>query len=227
MKIKFAFWGTDEFSVNVLEALKTAELLPSLIVTAPDRPAGRGNKMRSPSVKIWAEENGLKVVQPEKLNAEFIAELKNENCDLFALASYGKIIPQAVLDLPAKGTLNVHPSLLPKYRGAPPIESAMLTDDKETGVTIMLMDDKMDHDQSFRRNQFFSVNGRDEKKLKKSWRISEGKCWQTQWLNGCTIRRVFGNRTTKRQPLQKKSPKKTVRLYFQIYHNRKWLAKYS
>lgn len=145
MKIKFAFWGTDEFSTNVLEELKAANLIPSLIITAPDRPAGRGNKMQSPAVKIWADENNLKVLQPEKLDEDFLQKMSEENWDMFALASYGKIIPQNILDLPAKGTLNVHPSLLPKYRGASPIESAMLDDAKETGVTIMLMDDKMDH----------------------------------------------------------------------------------
>ena len=101
--------------------------------------------MESPAAKLWANKNSVPVMQPEKLDEVFVAELSHEKFDVFALASYGKIVPQAVLDIPKKGVLNVHPSLLPKYRGASPIESAMLADDRETGVTIMLMDSKMDH----------------------------------------------------------------------------------
>jgi len=145
MKINFAFFGTDTFSVAVLDELERAGLVPKLIVTAPDRPAGRGHTMQSPAVKIWAEKNGVRVMQPEKLDEAFIAELRATPWDVFALASYGKIVPQTVLDIPRRGVLNVHPSLLPKYRGASPIESAILADNKETGVTIMLMDFKMDH----------------------------------------------------------------------------------
>ncbi len=155
MKIKFAFFGTDKFSVGVLDELQRAGLVPSLIVTVPDRPSGRGNKMHASAVKEWAVKNSINYVQPEKLDAEFVAQLDSEKWDLFALASYGKIIPQTVLDIPAKGTLNVHPSLLPKYRGASPIESAILADDKTTGVTIMQMDDKMDHGPIVRQEQVF------------------------------------------------------------------------
>jgi len=142
--MKFVFFGTDEFSVEVLKELKSNNLMPGLVVTAPDRPAGRGNKIQESAVKIWARENHITVLQPENFDEDFYNEI-GDNWDLFALASYGKIIPQKVLDIPTKGTLNVHPSLLPKYRGASPIESAILKDDKMTGVTIMLMDAKMDH----------------------------------------------------------------------------------
>jgi methionyl-tRNA formyltransferase len=142
--MNFIFFGTDSFSVGVLDELKTAGLIPQIIVTAPDRPAGRGNKMKKPEVKIWAEENNVKILQPEKLDSDFVKQIEGE-WDMFALASFGKIIPNSVLEISKKGMLNVHPSLLPKYRGASPIESAMLADDKNTGVTIMLVDSDMDH----------------------------------------------------------------------------------
>jgi len=142
--MNFIFFGTDSFSVKVLEELNKNGLLPKIVVTAPDRPAGRGNKIQKPDVKIWAEKNEIKCLQPERFDEDFIKEIEGD-WDIFALASYGRIIPDIVLNIPKKGTLNVHPSLLPKYRGASPIESAMLADDKETGVTIMLMDAKMDH----------------------------------------------------------------------------------
>lgn len=160
-KNKIAFWGTDEFSVEILDKLKEAEMMPDLIVTAPDRPSGRGQKMTEPAVKIWAKKNDVGIEQPEKIDQEFVSKLSGENSgemseensdgmsggnwDLFVVASYGKIIPKEVVEMPKFGSLNVHPSLLPFYRGASPIESAILDDNKETGVTIILMDEKMDH----------------------------------------------------------------------------------
>jgi len=144
MKTNSVFFGTDEFSVVVLNELLAHDLAPKLIVTAPDRPQGRGLTMTPPPVKVWAQEHKINVLQPEKLHDEFIADLGTD-WEIFLLASYGAIIPQSVLDIPKHGTLNVHPSLLPLYRGASPIESAMLDDAKETGVTIMLMDNKVDH----------------------------------------------------------------------------------
>jgi len=113
------------------------------VVTQPDRPAGRGHKLTPTPVKAAALELGLRVFEPAKLKP-FAEEVRGETFDLFALASYGKILPQSLLDLPRLGALNVHPSLLPKYRGATPIQSALLNGDSETGVSIMLMDAGMD-----------------------------------------------------------------------------------
>ena len=144
-KYNFTFFGTDDFSIKVLEELKKDGYIPSLIITAPDRPAGRGQKMQEPPVKIWATNLNIEVKQPEKLDANFIEELKAQKWDFFVTASYGRIIPKEVLEISNKGAFNVHPSLLPLYRGASPVESAILGDQKETGVTIMLMDEKMDH----------------------------------------------------------------------------------
>lgn len=143
--IPFVFFGTPEFAVSILEELKKAEILPSLVVTAPDKPKGRGLVLTPPPVKIWAQMHNVPVVQPVKLDNEFTDKLKGNPYRLFVVAAYGKIIPKAVLDIPANGTLNVHPSLLPKYRGASPIQSQILADEKEVGVTIMLIDEEMDH----------------------------------------------------------------------------------
>lgn len=142
----FAFFGTPHFSVVVLEALQAQGYLPALVITAPDRPQGRGQKLTPSPVKAWAEKNGIDVVTPEKLSDEnFIAELGNTQWDVFITAAYGKILPKSILDLPRRGCLNVHPSLLPKFRGASPVLSAILHNERVTGVTIMLMDEKMDH----------------------------------------------------------------------------------
>lgn len=138
----FAFFGTDEFSVRALETLKGRGFAPTLIVTTPDRPKGRKMVLTPPAAKVWATANNIQCVQPERLK-DF--EFPLGPWDLFIVASYGKIIPQAILDVPTHGTLNIHPSLLPKYRGATPLESAILSDDLETGVTIIKLDAEMDH----------------------------------------------------------------------------------
>ncbi len=112
-------------------------------VTQPDRPAGRGQRLQSTPVKSAALELGVPVFEPLQLRG-FAREIGNEGFDLFALASYGRILPRELLALPRLGALNVHPSLLPKYRGATPIQSAILQGELETGVSIMLMDAGLD-----------------------------------------------------------------------------------
>lgn len=136
------FFGTSEFAVPSLHVL-AARTNVAGVVTQPDRPAGRGHKLQPTPVKSAALDLSLRVYEPSKLKA-FTDEIAGESFDLFALASYGRILPQALLDLPKLGALNVHPSLLPKYRGATPIQSALRNGDTETGVTIMLMDAGMD-----------------------------------------------------------------------------------
>jgi methionyl-tRNA formyltransferase len=140
------FFGTSEFSAIILDELKKANILPSLVVTAPDKPKGRGLILTPPPVKIWAEKENISVLQPEKLSdPAFLNALRSTHYDLFVVASYGKIIPKIILNIPRRGTLNVHPSLLPLLRGPSPIQSALLSDQKDTGVTIMLLDEEMDH----------------------------------------------------------------------------------
>ncbi len=142
-KPRFAFFGTPRFATIVLDELAAAGYLPALIVTAPDAPVGRGLTLTSPAVKQWADRHDIASIQPTSL-AQLPKELTG-SWDFFVVAAYGKLLRKNVLDIPTQGTLNVHPSLLPKLRGASPIESAILTDEKETGVSIMLLDEKMDH----------------------------------------------------------------------------------
>lgn len=141
----FLFFGTDSFATTVLEELKKLGINPRLIITLPDKPQGRNLVLTPPPVKIWAQYNNIKYLQPEKLSGELLNQLTDLYSQLFIVASYGKIIPKQILDLPAHGTLNIHPSLLPKYRGPSPIQTAILNDDKDTGVTIILLDEKIDH----------------------------------------------------------------------------------
>jgi methionyl-tRNA formyltransferase len=145
--LKFAFWGTSEFSVYILESLKSKGFLPALIVSTPDKPQGRKLEIKPTLTKVWAEENNIPVLQPERLkeNTELFSQLTALNADVFIVASYGKIIPDTLLDIPKHKTLNVHPSLLPKLRGPSPIETAILKDMKKTGVSIMRLDKEMDH----------------------------------------------------------------------------------
>ncbi len=151
-KINYIFFGTSEFSVDVLNQLKEANILPKIIITTPDSRQGRGMQMTPCPVKIWAIENNIENYQPEKLSKDFFDQIKTDKkysedfvWDVFIVVSYGKIIPKEILELPAHGTLNVHPSLLPKHRGPSPIETAILNDELKTGVTIMLIDEKVDH----------------------------------------------------------------------------------
>ncbi|MBI4118470.1 MAG: methionyl-tRNA formyltransferase [Parcubacteria group bacterium] len=143
--IPFAFFGTDNFSVIILDKLTKAGFVPSLIVTAPDRRAGRGMKLTPPPAKVWAEKNKIPLLQPETFDTSVLQKLKDGGCELFVIAFYGKILPQEALDIPKRGTLNVHPSLLPAYRGPSPEQSQILDGVTKTGVTIILADNKMDH----------------------------------------------------------------------------------
>jgi methionyl-tRNA formyltransferase len=143
--IKIAFFGTPDFSVVILDELNKAGIKPALIVTGQDKPQGRKLVVTPPPVKIWATENSVNFSQPEKLDNDFIEWIKIEGFDLFIVAAYGKIIPKDLLAIPKHGSLNVHPSLLPRFRGASPIESQILADEKKVGVSIMLLDEKMDH----------------------------------------------------------------------------------
>ncbi|HEY1881735.1 MAG TPA: methionyl-tRNA formyltransferase [Candidatus Cybelea sp.] len=140
--MKTLFFGTSAFAVPTLRIVAQQTQCAG-VVTAPDRPAGRGQRLQPSPVKRAARELGLRVYEPVRLRA-FAAELAGEDFDLFVLASYGRILPPALLELPRLGALNVHPSLLPKYRGATPIQSAILHGERTTGVSIMLMDAGLD-----------------------------------------------------------------------------------
>lgn len=146
-KLRFAYFGGEPLGVPVLERLQAAGYVPSLVVCNPDRPAGRRLQMTSPPVKVWAAANNIPVFQPETLNdREALLPLTTENFDLFIVVAYNKIMPSWLIELPTHKTINVHPSLLPQYRGASPIRTAILEDNPgAVGVSIMLMDSEMDH----------------------------------------------------------------------------------
>ena len=144
--MKIVFMGTPDFARDSLKAVVEAGHDVKLVVTNPDKPKGRGMKMIPSEVKEYALEKGLNIEQPLKVrnNPEFVEKLKNINPDVICVVAYGKIIPKEIFDIPRLGCINVHGSLLPKYRGAAPIQWAVLNGDKETGVTTMFMDEGMD-----------------------------------------------------------------------------------
>ena len=140
------FMGTPDFAKESLEAVYNSGYNILGVVTNPDKPKGRGMKMVASPVKEFALEKGLKVYQPVRVrnNTEFIEEIKKLKPDVICVVAYGKILPKEILDIPEKGCINVHGSLLPEYRGAAPIQWAVINGDKETGVTTMYMDVGMD-----------------------------------------------------------------------------------
>lgn len=127
---------------KTLEVLKKNGFLPSFVITSPDRPQGRKMIVTPPPVKVWAEENHIPYIQPEKLDEKTISEIRG--FDLFVVTAYGKIMPEELLKKPKFGSINIHYSLLPKYRGASPVESAILNGETKTGVSIQQMEFKMD-----------------------------------------------------------------------------------
>ena len=144
-KKKIALYGTSRFAVIVFAQLLQNGIVPALVITQPSRPQGRKLALSPSPAKIWALSHNIPVLQPEQLDDAFSAELRSDTFDLAIVASYGTIIPPRILALFPHHALNVHPSLLPKYRGATPLQTTILTDDRETGVTIIKLDNKMDH----------------------------------------------------------------------------------
>ncbi|MCL2593543.1 MAG: methionyl-tRNA formyltransferase [Defluviitaleaceae bacterium] len=138
--MKIVFMGTPEFSVPTLLALSKHHEVVA-VITQPDRKKGRGKQMQAPPVKELALELSIPVLQPEKIkNAEFVKILKEIEADIFVVVAYGQLLSQEILDMPRLGCINIHASLLPKYRGPAPINYAILNGDKTTGITIMQMD---------------------------------------------------------------------------------------
>jgi len=160
-KNNFGFFGSSRLSVIVLDRLFALGLVPSFIVTTKDKLVGRKQILTPNVVKQWAISKNITFFTPQKLDTEFTEKIKsfcnetsvasedglnNSNtCQVFLVASYGKIIPETIIDIPKNKTLNIHPSLLPKYRGPSPLPTAILEDTKKTGVSIMVLDKEMDH----------------------------------------------------------------------------------
>jgi len=146
-KSRILFMGTPEFAVPIFESLKNAKEYEIVaVVTQPDRSVGRKQKLTPPAIKLAAQRHHVPALQPERLRTpEVIAEIKKLNPDVIVVVAYGQIIPKTILDIPRYGAINVHPSLLPKYRGASPIQAAIKNGDDVTGITIMLLDEQLDH----------------------------------------------------------------------------------
>ncbi|MBM7855740.1 methionyl-tRNA formyltransferase [Desulfohalotomaculum tongense] len=143
--MRIVYMGTPDFAVPCLEKIMEQKHHLLAVITQPDRPKGRGKKLQPPPVKVVAESYNLPVYQPEKIKtAQFLQTLKELNPELIVVVAYGKILPKEILDLPPLGCVNVHASLLPKYRGAAPIHWAVINGEKETGVTTMYMNEGMD-----------------------------------------------------------------------------------
>lgn len=149
-KLNFAFFGTPNIAKDTLEILKNNGYIPSIIITSPDKPVGRGLHLTPSPVSLWAEKNNIYCLKPEKITEEFVNDLSNNsprgstNVDLYVVVAYGKILPETLINIPKLGTINIHYSLLPKYRGASPLESTLLNGDERTGVSIQQMAFKLD-----------------------------------------------------------------------------------
>jgi methionyl-tRNA formyltransferase len=143
--MRIIFMGTPEFAVPSLRTLIESEEEVVAVVCQPDKPKGRGLEVIPPPTKVLAEKHSIPVLQPQKIRTdEFFNNIKNLNPDLICVTAYGKILPKNILDLPPYGCINVHASLLPKYRGAAPINWAIMRGEKATGITTMKMDEGMD-----------------------------------------------------------------------------------
>jgi methionyl-tRNA formyltransferase len=143
--MRVVFLGTPAFAVASLDALARAGHEIAAVVAQPDRPAGRGQALREPATKAWARGRGVRVLQPEKVrDGKLAAELAALRPDVLAVAAYGRILGKDLLDLAPHGAVNVHGSLLPRYRGAAPIQWAVANGEAETGVSIMQMDEGLD-----------------------------------------------------------------------------------
>ncbi len=142
--MKVVFMGTPDFAVPTLRALCEKHEVAA-VISQPDKPKGRGKKMQPTPVKVAAEEKNIPVYQPDKIrNDEFVDFLKTLNADIFVVVAYGQILPESILNIPKYGCVNVHGSLLPKYRGAAPIQMAIVNGEEKTGVTIMYMEKGLD-----------------------------------------------------------------------------------
>jgi len=143
--MRIVFMGTPQFSVPALEELIGSKNELVAVLTQPDKPEGRGRTLTQSPVKLKAQEHGIKVLQPGSLrNADEVERLADLKPEVIVVSAFGQILPRSVLDIPEYGCLNIHPSLLPLYRGATPIPTAILSGDDKTGVTIMLLDEGMD-----------------------------------------------------------------------------------
>lgn len=169
--LSIAFFGTPELTTTILDEMVASGYTPKVVVTMPDRKVGRKHILTAPAAKEWALAHNIPVLQPEKLDHAFLAEFKKHQINTCIVVAYGKIIPQALLDLPEFGMYNVHYSLLPELRGATPVESAILLGKETTGVTIQKMAFKLDAGDIVLQKEI--TIGKDEKAFELRARLNE------------------------------------------------------
>jgi methionyl-tRNA formyltransferase len=153
-QLKVVLYGTGPLAESLLVTLVEGGLTPKLLVTKPDSKVGRSQKLQSPTIKHLADVYHIPVIQPVTLKGKVSEELQNNDFDIGIVASYGMILPDNVLAIPDLGTLNVHPSLLPLYRGPTPIESALIAGEDNLGISIMFLDDQIDHGPILLQNSY-------------------------------------------------------------------------
>jgi len=186
-KIKILFFGTSEIAKEILEALVKNEYNISAVVTQTDKKTGREQALKPSQVKEFSEIKKIPVLQPRKLDDEAIKKIKETDPDLIVVIAYGKIIPKEILEIPKYKSINIHPSLLPKFRGPSPIQNAILAGEKETGITIMLVDEKMDHGDILTQKKIeINIEDNTESLMKKISKISADLILETipLWIDG-------------------------------------------
>jgi len=186
-KLKFVFFGTPSIASETLDILASNGYIPSIIITSPDKPVGRGLHLTPSPVSIWAENHNIPCLKPEKLNEKFITDLSSGKprgstfVDLYVVVAYGKILPETLINTPKLGTINIHYSLLPKYRGASPLEATLLNGDKTTGVSIQQMVFKLDSGPIIAKKEI-KIDIDETKKEIKEKLISEGAKLLVEYL---------------------------------------------
>ncbi len=156
--MRYVFFGTPKFAEIILQKLIDADMPPAIVVCNPDKPVGRKKVLTPPLTKVIAEKNNIPVLQPQKLS-DVKGQLSDVGAEFFVVAAYSKIIPRDILEIPKLGAIGVHPSLLPKHRGPSPIQQAILDGDKETGVTLYVLDEKVDHGAIIANSKLQIANG--------------------------------------------------------------------
>ena len=162
------FFGTSEFAIPALHALIKHNLSPIVVVTSPDKPKNRGKQLTASPIKTWLQIDphlAKLILQPTTIDAQFVSHIANLKPEVGIVVSYGKILPKAMIELFPKGVLNIHPSLLPKYRGPSPIQTVILNNDEKTGISIMLIDGKMDHGPTLARQEFLILKSKFSNKI--------------------------------------------------------------
>ncbi len=155
MNPRIIFMGTPLYAVPFLEGLVAAGMKPVAVVSQPDKPVGRKQVFEPTAVKAAAEKHSIPILQPQKIrDEEWVEKIRELAPDLIVVVAFGQIIPKSILDIPRYGCVNVHPSLLPRHRGAAPLQETILSGDTESAVTIMLMDEQMDHGPVLRQERF-------------------------------------------------------------------------